>query len=52
MIEVEIISITAKKAQSQDKIYRVVLETNDQRVLQLEQAIAEETVKLTFEGVE
>ena len=52
MIEVEIISITAKKTQSQDKIYRLTCETNDSRILQLEKAIAEATVEIKFEGVE
>lgn len=45
---VEVIEVKAKKAQSIDRIYRVVIETNDPVVLDLQKYISEKTVSIEW----
>ncbi len=44
--DVEVIEVKAKKTASMDRLYRLVLETNQPAVLELEKFIAENTIKV------
>lgn len=47
--DAEVVKVEAKKTVSLDRLYRVVLETNQPAVLELEKYIAEDTVKVKVE---
>ncbi len=44
--DAEVIKVEAKKTVSMDRLYRLVLETNQPAVLELEKFIAENTIKV------
>ena len=47
--EAEITEIKVKKTVSNDKEFKLVLLTNDEKVLDLQQFIASDTIKITIE---
>lgn len=50
--DAEVIKVEVKKTASMDRLYRVVLETNQPAVLELEKFIAENTVKVEVKNGE